>query len=67
MNKFVIFLGGVVVGGAIGAVATYIFYGRKAEEKALSFYEEQVAIFKKTEEGGLSGTISICISIICIR
>lgn len=50
MNKFVIFLGGVVVGGAIGAVATYIFYGRKAEEKALSFYEEQVAIFKKSEE-----------------
>lgn len=49
MNKLTIFIFGAVVGGAIGAISTYIFYGRKAEDRAIAFYEEQVAIFKKKE------------------
>ena len=31
LSKALIFALGVVVGGAIGSVATYIFFGRKAE------------------------------------
>lgn len=50
MTKLVVFVGGLVVGGAIGAVTTYILYARKAEEKALAFYAEQVAIFRKHEQ-----------------
>lgn len=49
-NKALIFAFGVVVGGAIGSVATYIFFGRKAEEKAIDFYEEQVELYKKHQD-----------------
>ena len=50
LSKALIFAFGVVVGGAIGSVATYIFFGRKAEEKAIDFYEEQVELYKKHKD-----------------